>query len=99
MYTRNIETLTEAEVALCEQNGYGYLVMDDRDQAFDSVKAAEVNEGLARALDEVLRQNNRILWPDIVRLKEEHAITNTALASFVLQRGIRLTTTPFFCIW
>ncbi len=89
----------QALARFCEQNGYGYLVMDDRDQTFDSVKAAEVDEGLARALDEVLRQNNRILWPDIVRLKEEHAITNTALASFVLQRGIRLTTTPFFCIW
>ena len=82
----------------CEKRGYGYLIVNDRNQTFEDVKQLPVDPALKSAFDAVLRSEGEILWSDIYALKEEHRFTYASIAAYVLQNELFFVMDPYFCI-
>ena len=81
----------------CVQNGYGYLVIDDKRNSIYDIKRFNVGDKIKKALDGVLDEKRCILWTDIAALKKSLKITNKDVAAYVLQKKLLFTTKPL-CI-
>jgi hypothetical protein len=84
--------------AFCERNGYGYLIVDDRNQTPWGLKQLVLEEALVGALDEILLKNGRILWADILELKRSYKITSAMIVAYVLQKDLCFSMEPYFYI-
>lgn len=81
----------------CKENGYGYLIMDDRGNSIYDVKNKEVDPKIAEHFDAVLKNKGKILWEDIKGIKLEMPVLNIDIAAYVLQSKLYFTKKPY-CI-
>ncbi|MDE5592436.1 MAG: hypothetical protein K2I75_00725 [Clostridiales bacterium] len=79
----------------CKENGFGYLVMNDRFKTIFDVKQTEINNDLVNELNYVLEKTDSIAWKDIILLKDKYAITNDIIAAYVLQNKLDFQLKPF----
>ncbi len=82
----------------CERKGYGYLIVDDREQTLWDLEHLPLAPTLKSALDAVLSSKGRILWGDIFEVKEAHGLTSTLIAAYVLQSKLHFVMDSYFCI-
>ena len=82
----------------CERKGYGYLIIDDRDQTLADLKALPVDPTLQDALDGILHSKGEIDWSDIQWVKKTMPLTHSLIAAYVLQNGLHFGTDPYFRI-
>ena len=83
----------------CKENGYGYLITDDRENTLETLSSLPIDPAIAEALDAVLSQKNNIAWDDIRGLKMTHTVTNATIAAYVLQRELAFSIDPYFHIY
>ena len=83
--------------SFCKNNGYGYLIMDNRGNSVFDIKNRDVDPELTSHLDSILNLQNRILWENIKAIKEFHPVSNSDIAAYVLQNKLYFTMDPF-CI-
>lgn len=95
-YIYNIKRCNELH-SFCKANGYGYLIIDDRDNSIYDIKSRDIDKKLEDELDLVLEENGMIVWGDIVRIKEFVTVTNADIAAYVLKNKLHFTMGPF-CI-
>lgn len=81
----------------CKQNGYGYLIIDDRGQSIFDLQKMKIDIELEQSLWEILDKRGEILWHDIKDLQDRMriSITNTDLAAFTLGNKLFLLSKPF----
>jgi len=82
----------------CKRRGYGYLIVDDREQALWDLECLPVDPALKSALDAILLSKGRILWDDIFEMKKTHDLTNSLIVAYVLQSKLHFVMDPYFCI-
>lgn len=81
----------------CRENGYGYLIMDDRGNSIYDIKNRTVKPILAECFDTLLKHQDMIFWNDIKEIKLTHPVSNADIAAYVLQNKLHFTMNPF-CI-
>lgn len=79
----------------CKENGYGYLIIDDRYNTIFDIRNSEIDKELSEALLQVLNKTGRIVWHDIQRLKSKFNISDSILAAFVIQNKLKFTLDPY----
>ncbi|MBQ7384012.1 MAG: hypothetical protein IJV72_04395 [Clostridia bacterium] len=83
--------------SFCKENGFGYLIIDDRNNSIFDLKSKELDSALCEELNRILDTNSMIFWNDIKRLKEVYTLRNEEIAAYVLQNKLHFTLEPF-CI-
>ena len=81
----------------CKQNGYGYLIIDDRGCSIFELQKRQIDIELEQSLFEILDKRGEILWTDIKDLHEKMgtSVSNTDLAAFALKNKLFLSSMPF----
>ena len=81
----------------CKQNGYGYLIIDDRGCSIFELQKRQIDIELEQSLFEILDKRGEILWTDIKDLHEKMgtSVSNTDLAAFALKNKPFLSSMPF----
>lgn len=79
----------------CAQNGYGYLIMDERGNSIYDLKQRELDPRLTQSLNSILQATGDIWWNDVKALKTTLAIRNEDIVAYVLQNRLRFTVKPF----
>lgn len=79
----------------CKENGYGYIITDDRFNSIYDIKHSELNSELEQSLLRILDKFGRIGWSDIQKLKSKFRITNATIAAFVMQNNLNFSLNPF----
>ena len=93
-YAYNIERC-DALHRYAKENGYGYLIIDDRGSTPDELKRLALDPDLTERLDALLRERGQIVWNDILEIKLDRSVSNRELVAYVLQTGLWLTPDPF----
>ncbi|MDE5563200.1 MAG: hypothetical protein K2J01_06630 [Clostridiales bacterium] len=79
----------------CKENGFGYLVMNDRFTTIFEVKQTELDKNLVKELNYFLEKTGSIVWKDIILLRDQFTITNDIIAAYVLQNKLDFQLKPF----
>lgn len=79
----------------CKQNGYGYLITDERGHSIGDLQNHPLDPALVKNLDDLLEQKGVIFWGDIKVLRQTVPVTNEDLATYVLTRRLALLQEPF----
>lgn len=81
----------------CKENGYGYLIIDDRGNSIYDIKNRAIDSALVERLDTMLSEQTMIVWRNIKELKLTYPVSNADIAAYVLQNKLYFTMEPF-CI-
>lgn len=81
----------------CRENGYGYLIIDDRGNSIYDIKNRTVDPFLTERFDTLLKNQGMIVWNNIKEIKLTHPVSNADIAAYVLQNRLHFTMNPF-CI-
>ncbi len=79
----------------CTENGYGYLITDDRGNSIYDIKNKIIDEELVKTLDNILNTKNFISWRDIKDIKLTRSVANIDIVAYVLQNKLRFSMSPF----
>lgn len=81
----------------CKENGYGYLVIDDRGNSIYDIRSREVDPDLVACFNALLKNQTMIVWRNIKEIKLTRPVSNADIAAYVLQNKLHFTMEPF-CI-
>ena len=79
----------------CKENGYGYLIIDDRGNSIYDVKNRVIDDELVSLLNIIIARRGIILWSDIKDLKLTRPVSNLDIAAYVLQNKLYFTMEPY----
>ena len=81
----------------CKENGYGYLIIDDRGNSIYDIRSREVAPDLVAYFNTILENQTMIVWRNIKDIKLTRPVSNADIAAYVLQNKLHFTMEPF-CI-
>ena len=79
----------------CRENGYGYLIIDDRGNSIYDLRCREVAPDLEEQLGAILGDFGEITWDDVKAIKKTRSVPNADIAAYVMQNQLRFTLKPF----
>lgn len=95
-YIYNIQRYNELH-RFCKEHGYGYLIIDDRENSIYDIRNRVVDQELVDCLNTVLNNQTMIVWRNIKDIKLTRQVSNADIAAYVLQNKLHFTMEPF-CI-
>lgn len=95
-YIYNIQRCNELH-RFCKEHGYGYLIIDDRENSIYDLKKRAIDPQLVDYLNTILNDQNMIVWQNIKEIKLTRSVSNADIAAYVLQNKLHFTMKPF-CI-
>ena len=79
----------------CRENGYGYLIIDDRGNSIYDLRCREIAPDLEEQLGAILGDFGEITWDDVKAIKKTRSVLNADIAAYVMQNQLRFTLKPF----
>ncbi|MBO5415365.1 MAG: hypothetical protein J6A83_01890 [Clostridia bacterium] len=92
----NIQRCNELH-RFCKNNGYGYLIIDDRGNSIYDIRNKEIAPELVGQFNAIMETRNMIIWSDIKEIKLTRPVSNADIVAYVLQNKLYITMSPF-CI-
>ena len=95
-FVYNVQRCNELH-RFCKENGYGYLIMDDRGNSIYDLMNRDLDSELENILNGMLDSYSMITWEHIKDIKLTRPVPNDDIVTYVLKNKLHFTMSPF-CI-
>ncbi len=93
-YIYNVRRFNELHL-FCRENGYGYIIVDQRGESIYDIKAKELDPQIVARLNAELKAKGKIDKDTLSQIRKELHLNDTVLAAYVLQNKLAMTRIPF----